>query len=109
METRSVFGGGGLEAWLRHLIESDLLWWRDREAHFLAVRERGGDYDYFEARERVAQLEADLAILDLYEKQAAKEFYNAMEEDRTWTLAPVVRHLGFGYQHRPGYKEEWKP
>lgn len=57
----------------------------------------------------MAQLEADLAVLDLYEKQAAKEFDNAMEEDRVWTLAPVIRLLGSGYRHRPGYREEWKP
>jgi hypothetical protein len=60
-------------------------------------------------RNVIADCEAKLAILSLYEKQAAKESENAMEEDRTWALAPVVRHLGHGYRHRDGYREEWKP
>lgn len=97
-----------LVTWLRERIESDLSEWRVREAHFLAGREREGDYHYFEARERVARCEAELAILDLYEQQAAKD-NNAMEEDRTWLLARVVRLLATGYRHRTGYREEWKP
>lgn len=96
-----------LVTWLRVQIESDLGEWH--EPHFRAARDRESDHRYFEARERVAQLEAALAILDLYKKQAAKEFSNAMEEDRTWVLAPVVRLLASGYRHRPGYREEWKP
>jgi hypothetical protein len=56
-------------------------------------------------RDTIARCEAELAILDLYEQQAAKD-NNAMEEDRTWLLARVVRLLATGYKHRPGYREE---
>jgi hypothetical protein len=106
----SIFGDDGLAEWLHGIIESDLSQWRGREARLLALRRQEGQHrDYYEAQERVARLEADLAILDLYEKQAAKEFDNAMEEDRTWTLSPVVRLLGHGYRFRSGYREAWKP
>ncbi len=56
--------GDELVPWLRPVIERDLSEWRECEAHFKAVRQREGDYHYFEARERVAQLEAELAVLD---------------------------------------------
>jgi len=58
----------------------------------------------------IARGEAELAILDLYERQAAKASENAMEEDRAWTLWSAVRLLGSGYKTRPGYRAvEWKP
>jgi hypothetical protein len=57
----------------------------------------------------IARCEAELAILDLYEQQVAKASENAMEEDRAWTLAPVIALLASGYRHRKGYREEnWK-
>lgn len=57
----------------------------------------------------IARCEAELAILDLYEEQAAKAGMNSMEEDRTWMLWRVISLLGAGYRHRPDYREEWKP
>jgi hypothetical protein len=100
---------GDLTAWLRRMTETDLGEWREREAHFLAVREREGDYHYFEALERVAQLEAELAILG---EHASNDFEKYPECARCAVEAfpcRTVRHLGSGYRHRPGYREEWKP
>lgn len=72
--------------------------WGEATASFIAAND---------PQDVIARCEAALAILDLYEKQAAKEFVNAMEEDRTWILAAVVRLLASGYRHRPGYAEHW--
>ena len=60
-------------------------------------------------RDTIARCEAELAILDLYEQQAAKWYENAMQEDRAWTLWPVIALLAGGYRYRPGYREEWAP
>jgi len=57
-------------------------------------------------RDTIARCEAELAILDRYEKQDAKASENAMEEDRAWTLWPVVALLASGYRYWPGYEEE---
>jgi len=122
-----------LVPWLRPKVEADLKHWRDREAHFLAVREREGDYHYFEARERVAQLEAELAILDehyiltsgdrneVYEEFSVYRFpshdcdfgcvschYYAQGAVRNYGYCRTVKALASGYKHRPGYREEWK-
>jgi Family of unknown function (DUF6221) len=85
-----------LATWLRRQIRTSL-------EHYRQVA--GSD----DAGERGARCEAELAILDLYEQQAAKASENAMEEDRAWTLWPVIALLGSGYRHRAGYREEWKP
>lgn len=116
-----------LVAWLRPKIERDLREWRDSEAHFKAVREREGDYHYFEARERVAQLKAELAVLDLHAPVAVGSWEECGEcgpNNQGSTLIAVpgdgddffhfpcktVRLLGYGYRFRPGYrKAEWKP
>lgn len=60
-------------------------------------------------QDTIARCEAELAILDLYEQQAAKAGENAMEEDRAWTLWPVVAHLVSAYRHWPGYRPVWVP
>jgi len=60
-------------------------------------------------RDTIARCEAELAILDLYERQAARASENAMQEDRAWTLWPVITLLGYGYRSRPGYHPEWAP
>lgn len=112
-----------LVPWLRPKIERDLSEWRDREAHFLAAREREGDYLYFEARERAAQLETELAVLD--EHAIVRVGYKDSRgidrlscECATCGLGgppdsypcQTVRLLGCGYRFRPGYREaEWKP
>ena len=98
-----------LEVWLRRQIEQDLSKWRGDEADYLPNVEREGDVLWFDARERADGYEAMLAILGLYEEQAAKASENAMEEDRTWVLGHVVDLLGSAYRHRLGYREEWAP
>lgn len=60
-------------------------------------------------RNVVADCEAKIAILDRYERQAAKYGENCMEEDRMWVLEPVVELLATGYRHREGFREEWLP
>jgi hypothetical protein len=52
---------------------------------------------------------AKRAIIARYEQQAAKQGENAMEEDRAWTLEPVLALLAVSYAGRPGYKEKWRP
>jgi Family of unknown function (DUF6221) len=123
-----------LVAWLRPKVEADLTGWRERETHFRAVREREGDYHYFEAREQVARLEAQLAILDEHyilwrhdTSETYEEFsvvavgsadkdhgcvtchYYGMGGVKGYGYCRTVRHLGAAYRHRPGYREEWKP
>jgi hypothetical protein len=97
-----------LITWLRALIEADLKYWRDREAHPLAAREYEGDYYYFEARERVAQLEADLAILDEHgDNHDCVDWKGASASP--YLGCRTVRLLGYGYKFRDRYREEWKP
>jgi hypothetical protein len=108
-----------LATWLRRRIESGLGEWREREAHFLAVREREGDYHYFEARERVAHLETELAILDEHLPRQDEERCGICISERTgyeeeWPddrfPCRTLRLLASGYRHRSGYQEEeWKP
>jgi hypothetical protein len=94
-------------AWLRAQVEADLAEWRELVAAYLPDAEREGGMLLFRAQERVADLEAKLAILGLYEEQTAKAGKNAMEEDRAWVLAPVVALLASGYRHREGYPERF--
>ena len=56
----------------------------------------------------VAAIDPDMEAFKR-ERQEAKASENAMQEDRAWTLWPVVALLGYGYRHRPGYREEWAP
>lgn len=72
--------------------------WGEAVAHFIA------DCD---PQDVIARCEAELAILDLYEKQDGLAGENAMEEDRVWVLAPVAGLLASGYRHREGYAEHW--
>lgn len=96
-----------LVPWLLAKIRVDLEHWRDRKAHFKSVREREGDYDYFEARERVAQLETALAVLGLCEPVIGDGVnFTLGEQNRA---EDVVRQLARGYRHRPGYRKAWKP
>ena len=55
------------------------------------------------------EVEAKRRIIDLYEQQAAKQSENAMEEDRTWTLEPVILLLALPYADHEDYREEWRP
>jgi Family of unknown function (DUF6221) len=107
---------GELVAWLRRVITADLSDWRDREAHFLSVAEREGEYHYFEAREQVARCEAELAILDEHQPasvpQMAWRGCGTCKDPSGWpAMFPcrTVRLLASGYRNRPGYREAWKP
>jgi hypothetical protein len=92
---------GELIAWLRPKIETDLEHWRDLTAAYLVNVEREGDYLYCQARERVAQLEAQLAILG--------EVGPVIGDGINFTLGEQVRaeeilgQLAYGYRYRPGY------
>ena len=55
------------------------------------------------------EIEAKRAILGRCVQQAAKEHDNAMEEDRTWVLWPVLFDLAAVYSDHPDYRQEWKP
>lgn len=55
------------------------------------------------------EIEAKRAILGRCVQQAAKEHDNAMEEDRTWVLWPVLFDLAAVWSDHPDYREEWKP
>ena len=60
-------------------------------------------------RDTIARCEAELAILDLYEKQAAKTSESALQEDRAWALEPVIALLASGYRFWPGWRvEDWQ-
>jgi hypothetical protein len=112
-------GDGGPPEPVGHLYGGEPLTDTDGEAlggEFIVVYDEGApsdaQFDHIAANDPqdvIARCEAELAILDLYERQAAKNGENAMEEDRAWTLAPVICLLGSGYASRPGYREEWKP
>lgn len=54
-------------------------------------------------------VKADRAIVALYERQAAKASENAMQEDRAWTLEPVLCHLAAIWSDHPDYLAEWRP
>jgi hypothetical protein len=91
--------GDELAAWLRAEIESD-----GKSAGARLRRQMSDDYRRVQM-EKLARAKAELAILGLCERQAAKSGENAMEEDRAWTLDPVVRLLAFGYRRREGCPE----
>lgn len=60
----------------------------------------------------VADCEAHTAILDLYEPVKA---YDNLDESyehatgRACGLGEAVRAIGLAYQHRPGYRQVWRP
>jgi len=76
--------------------DSDDVWCAD--GHVLEPASVRVVYDPARALREVA---AKRAILDLYEKQAAKAGDNAMEEDRAWTLWPVIQLLADAYEAEP--------
>ena len=92
-----------IAAWLREQATED--------GRRYAARLRRQCSPEYEQRltEQLDRAKAELAILDLYEAQAAKASENAMEEDRAWALWPVIRLLASGYRRRPGWQEEWFP
>lgn len=93
-----------LVAWLRAEIDAD----RDDAAHRLRLSRMTAAHRA-KLIEKLDRAQAELAVLGLYERQAAKQWENCMEEDRMWVLGPVVQLLASGYRHREGFKEEWLP
>lgn len=61
-------------------------------------------------RTEVARAESVLAVLDAYET-GRKLAEAAWEQDGDWVrgLRRAVRLLAYGYRHREGYEEGWKP
>lgn len=55
------------------------------------------------------EVEAKRLIIERYEQQAAKASENAMEEDRVWTLEPILLDLALPYADHPDYRGEWRP
>jgi hypothetical protein len=88
-----------LDVWLREQLDED-----ERVARAAATP--GSRWDPARA---LAEVEAKRRIIDLYEAQSARQYENAMEEDRTWVLESAVRALTLPYADRPGYRPEWAP
>jgi hypothetical protein len=55
------------------------------------------------------EVEAKRRIIERYERQTAKASESAMEEDRAWTLAPVLLDLALPYVDHEEFKDEWRP
>lgn len=88
-----------LLAWLRAVITED-----GTRAAARLRRQMSGDYRRAQM-EKLSRAEAELAVLGLYERQAERHGESALQEDRLWTLAPVVRLLAYGYGHGYGRRE----
>lgn len=72
-----------------------------------------GGHDAFQAehiarhdpRDTIVRCEAELAILGEFESNEAE-----FTPDYWHGLWVAIRHIGAGYRHRPGYREDlWKP
>ncbi|ETK36150.1 DUF6221 family protein [Microbispora sp. ATCC PTA-5024] len=64
----------------------------------------------------IARCEVELAILDLCERERAEwpghRSWDSESDQgvaRAGALEDAVRRLAYGYRHRPGWREEWKP
>jgi uncharacterized protein DUF6221 len=55
------------------------------------------------------EVESKRRIVGRYQEQVARQHENAMEEDRAWTLEPVLRDLASVYADHPDYDESWRP
>jgi hypothetical protein len=88
-----------LLAWLRAQITED-----GTRAAARLRRQMSDAYRRAQA-EKLARAKGELAVLGLYERQAAKLGESALQEDRLWTLAPVVRLLACGYGSGYGRRE----
>lgn len=114
--------------WLRPQLEADLARWRDREISYARNVEREGEVLWHEARERVAHLEAMLAILDEHASDGDERWPQCVRcadlhpercecgvlDGRHWRTAEdypcrTVRFLLMAYRFRLGYREEWAP
>ena len=109
-----------LAAWLREVVTADREFWSKRAADLLPDVEREGEYWYFEARERAARCEAELAILDEHASDgdqvdpectgcaARHPEYCECDTAAPWPCR-TVRLLGSGYRHRAGYDSSCAP
>lgn len=101
-----------LVPWLRALLGDDLEGWHSLEAVFLPRAGHEDRHLYARAREHAARCEAELAVLGEHAVtewlvccRACAGYY----EPRADFPCQTVRLIGYGYRHRPGYREEWKP
>jgi Family of unknown function (DUF6221) len=63
----------------------------------------------YDPARKLRDVEAKRKILALYKDQAARAGENAMEEDRAWTLAPVIAMLAAADSGHPDYNPAWAP
>jgi hypothetical protein len=56
----------------------------------------------------IARCEAELAILDLHFSNDFERYPECVHCAVEYWPCRTVRHLGYGYRARPGYREEWK-
>ena len=96
--------GDDLVGWLRAEITGD----RDDAARRLRLSRMSAAHRG-RLMEKLDRANAELAVLDRYERQADRRWENCLEEDRMWVLDPVVRLLASGYRRREGFNEEWLP
>lgn len=67
----------------------------------------GCDCTYW--RDVLAQCEAHTALLDSYAEHIAMPEYTPYVKGRRDKALHDLRLLALAYQHRPGYREEWRP
>lgn len=60
----------------------------------------------YNPKDEIAQCDAHTAILDRYEHERQRFDSELL---RLEALEDAVRAAGLAYQHRPGYREEWRP
>lgn len=88
-----------LTEWLRKQIE------RDRVEAAQGISDNSPS-------EVLAQCEAHTAILDRYERArdtGQRGLYTEWERAQVEALEYAVEATGLVYQHRPGYRPEWRP
>jgi hypothetical protein len=60
-------------------------------------------------RDTIARCEAELAILDLHASNDYERYPECVHCAVEAFPCRTVRYPGYGYRHRPGWREEWKP
>lgn len=115
-----------LVTWLREQIAVTKTWAREAlDRPWLAednyvLDENGGEVARFEIkadarhaalnepRAVLAQCEANTALLDSYAEHLALPEYTPYVKGRRDKALHDIRLLALAYQHRPGYREEWR-
>lgn len=109
--------------WLRERIAEDV----EQDRQWLGAARRNGKAT---ARERLAQRAAHTAILDLHDRMSIQPGHPMFNDAHLTTESMVLcqscepetmfrrarswpcrtaQALAVAYQHRPGYREEWRP